>query len=407
MKSTFNILFYLKYGSPAKDGKLPLMCRITIDSDKTTFSCKKTLPPEIWDSKKGVAKGDSDEAKLANYTMDEIKKRLYRYYSEIMRTEGYVTPIHLKEFLLGVSSRDEMLLYRFNKHNHDYKKMVGAGRSLKTYQRYEIVYNHLKEFIIEEYRMTDIRMRDFSAKGVNLFDNWLRTERGCKTNTVWAYMTTLKHIFALASADGILKVNPFLGYKSRFEQVDRGYLSEEELAIVMKAEPVSPMEGLVRDLFVFSAFTGLSYTDVEKLEWGNLHKFFDGNTWIITRRRKTNTDTRVRVLDVPLKIIEQRGDRQSKIVFHIPSNNCCNVHLTELGQRCGINFRLTFHIARHTFATLLLSKGVPIESVSSILGHTNIKTTQIYAKITSKKLSEDMEALSQKIKNLESEYPNK
>ena len=169
---------------------------------------------------------------------------------------------------------------------------------------------------------------------------------------------------------------------------------------LLKFNTENATQRLVRDMFLFSVFTGLSYTDIKSLRWENVRTMFDGQTWIVTRRRKTRTPSNLLLLDIPRTILARYGNREAPYIFRIPSNNCCNDYLVEMGRNCGISTRITFHIARHTFATLSLSKGVPIETLSSILGHTSIRTTQIYAKITNQKISEDMTALAEKIKDL-------
>ena len=187
------------------------------------------------------------------------------------------------------------------------------------------------------------------------------------------------------------------------EQVDRGFLSEEELQLLMKTPMKNKSYELVRDLFVFAAFTGLAYSDIKNLTKNNLQTFLDGHLWIITRRQKTNVDSNIRLLDVPKRIIAKyEGKTGDDRLFAVPSNWSCNNILKNIGKQCGFKIKLTFHVGRHTFSTsLTLAKGMPIETVSRILGHTNIKTTQIYAKITNEKVSRDMELLSQKLAGLE------
>ncbi len=292
------------------------------------------------------------------------------------------------------------LLSFFYQHNEDFKTRIGHGRSKQSYLRYDIVYKHLRNHIRLAYHHEDITMGSVTIQMINAFEKYLRVDVGLRNNTVWVYMIAFKHIFSLARATGAIHIDPFLTFKNRFEQVERGYLTEEELQRVLLFQTGNATQAHVRDLFLFAAFTGLSYADVKALRWDNVRTLFDGQTWIVTRRRKTNTPSNLLLLDVPRHIMERIGERDSEHIFHVPSNNCCNEYLVDMGRRCGITTRITFHIARHTFATLSLSKGVPIETLSSILGHTNIRTTQIYAKITNKKISEDMSALAEKIKNL-------
>ena len=395
-----SILFYLKHGSPSKDNRLPLMCRITIDGESTSFSCKRRLPADRWDPRQGRMTGSDDEAQMINQELEHLREQLLTDFSAILKEYGSIKPQWLKEYTLGAPERQEMLLYMFHKHNEEFRKMVGYGKSQKSYQRYDIVYRHLRTFIRSRYFLEDIRVKYVTIHLINAFEQYLRVTLGLKNNTVWVYMITFKHIIALARAAGAIRSDPFSTYKNRFEQVERGYLTEEELQRLMLEPLEEGTQRRVRDLFIFSAFTGLSYTDIRNLRWDNVREVFDGETWIVTRRRKTHTPTSLLLLDIPRKILERCGDRSTSYIFRMPSNNCCNDYLIDLGRQCGIATRITFHIARHTFATLSLSKGVPIETLSSILGHTSIRTTQIYAKITNKKISQDMNTLADKIKSL-------
>lgn len=395
-----SILFYLKHGSPSKDNRLPLMCRITIDGESTSFSCKRRLPADRWDPRQGRMTGNYDEAQMINQELEHLREQLLTDFSAILKEYGSIKPQWLKEYTLGAPERQEMLLYMFHKHNEDFRKMVGYGKSQKSYQRYDIVYRHLRTFIRSRYFLEDIRVKYVTIHLINAFEQYLRVTLGLKNNTVWVYMITFKHIIALARAAGAIRSDPFSTYKNRFEQVERGYLTEEELQRLMLEPLEEGTQRRVRDLFIFSAFTGLSYTDIRNLRWDNVREVFDGETWIVTRRRKTHTPTSLLLLDIPRQILERCGDRSTSYIFRMPSNNCCNDYLIDLGRQCGIATRITFHIARHTFATLSLSKGVPIETLSSILGHTSIRTTQIYAKITNKKISQDMNTLADKIKSL-------
>ncbi len=247
--------------------------------------------------------------------------------------------------------------------------------------------------------VTAARLRD-ACLGLGV-----KRETLLKLNTVWGYMIGLKHVISIARNSGALPFNPFAGYINSPESVDRGYLTEREIQTLMEAPVKSGTCELVRDLFIFSVFTGLAYADVKALTTDRLQTFFDGNLWIITRRRKTNTESNIRLLDVPKRIIEKyKGLSKDDHVFPVPSNGRCNTILKELGRQCGFKIRLTYHVARHTNATtVLLSHGVPIETVSRLLGHTDLKTTQIYARITNQKISSDMEILSHKLEKMEKE----
>ena len=294
------------------------------------------------------------------------------------------------------------LLAFFGRHNDEFAAKVGFSRARETYARYQVVFRHLAAYIRKRYRKEDIPLQDIRAAFVNGFDAWLRTECRLSPNSVWAYMIVLKHILALARNEGLMTHNPFASYINSYTPVDRGYLSEEELVALMEVKPATRVEEQVRDLFIFSAFTGLSYIDIKALLEDHVRKFFDGNWWIVVRRHKTQVESYVRLLDVPLRLIEKyRGTMPDGRVFPVPSNNCCNENLHHLAARCAIRTHVTFHVGRHTFATLALNRGMPVETLSRILGHTNIRTTQIYAKITNKKISEDMARLAQGLSGIE------
>ena len=347
MRSTFKVLFYVKKGSEKPNGNLPLMCRLTVDGEIKQFSCKMDVPLRLWDVKNNRASGKSVEAQRINLAVDKIRVEVNR--------------------------------------------------------RYQTVCSHIREFLPHTYKREDIPLKELNLTFINDFEYFLRTKKKCRTNTVWDYMIVLKHIVSIARNDGRLPFNPFAGYINSPESVNRGYLTQKEIQTLMDALMKNTYHELVRDLFVFSVFTGLAYSDVKNLTADRLQTFFDGNLWIITRRKKTNTESNIRLLDVPKRIIEKyRGLTKDGCVFPVPSNGSYNKILKEIGKQCGFKVRLTYHVARHTNATtVLLSHGVPIETVSRLLGHTNIKTTPIYAKITVQKISQDMETLSYKLEEME------
>ena len=301
-----------------------------------------------------------------------------------------------------MNRKQEGILLFFARHNQHFSLKVGYSRTQSSYVRYRTVYNHLEAFIRSRYHREDLSWRDINNSFVEGFDTWLRSERHLSANTVWGYMISLKHIVMLARNEGRMSFDPFATYINSYTYVDRGYLSEEELIRLMEMSNCSDMDARVRDLFLFSAFTGMAYVDIKQLRKEHVRKMFDGQWWIIKRRQKTGVDSNIRLLDVPLRIVWKYWETgEDERLFPIPSNNCCNVHLKRIAQQCRIDKDLTFHKGRHTFATMALNRGMPIESLSRILGHTNIRTTQIYAKITNKKLSEDMALLSASLAQVE------
>ena len=304
--------------------------------------------------------------------------------------------------MVGAKKKTTGLLEYFDRHNLAFAEKVGNSRARSSYERYKTVYHHLQHYIHVRCHKEDLPLRAATAAFVNRFDRYLRVELRLSPNTVWGYMITLKHVLGLALRERLLPADPFADYINSYTPVDRGYLSEEELVRLMQVPSASVVEEQVRDIFLFSAFTGLSYIDIKNLREDNLRQMFDGNWWIVTRRHKTHVESNVLLLDVPLRLIEKyRGVMPDGRLFPVPSNNCCNEHLHALERRCGFRTHLTFHVGRHTFATLALNRGMPVETLSRILGHTNIRTTQIYARITNKKIGEDMVRLAAGLSRVE------
>ena len=366
MRSTFKVLFYVKKGSEKPNGNLPLMCRITVDGEIKQFSCKMDVPPRLWDVKNNRASGKSIEAQKLNLAIDKIRVKVNRRYQELMQTDGYVTTAKLKDAYLGIGVKQETLLKLFEQHNAEFEKKVGHSREQGTFTRYRTACNHIREFLPHTYKREDIPLKELNLTFIYDFEYFLRTEKKCRTNTVWGYMIVLKHIVSIARNDGRLPFNPFAGYINSPESVDRGYLTQTEIQTLMDAPMKNATHELVRDLFVFSGYTGLAYSDVKNLTADRLQTFFDGNLWIITRRKKTNTESSIRLLDVPKRIIEKyKGTGSGRPCF--PRSEQRQL-LKDIGRQCGFKVRLTYHVARHTNATtVLLSHGIPIETVSHLL----------------------------------------
>jgi site-specific recombinase XerD len=325
---------------------------------------------------------------------------------ELSDRESVVTAETVKNAFLGLNSHRDTLLGVFDRHNADYKTLVGKQTTEKTYNKYVYSRKQLHRFLVQKRGIEDIALRDITPKFVADFELFLLVECGLHRNTVTKRMQRFKRVVSLAHDNGWISVNPFASYKFQFEATDRGYLSEKELMTLMRYPVECPKTESVRDVFVFCCFTGLSYTDVKALREDNIQRSFDGELWIITKRHKTNVQSNVRLLSVPQQIIEKyRGKCSGGRVLPVPSNWYGNMLLKKLGNRCGIATKVTYHLARHTFATTVtLGKGVPIESVSRMLGHKSVRTTQIYARIVDTKVSRDMEELSHKLGNLESIY---
>ena len=279
------------------------------------------VSPHLWDVKNNRASGKSAEAQRINRAVDKIRVEVNLRYQELMKTDRYVTAAKLKDAYLGIDIKQETLLKLFEQHNAEFAKKVGHSRVKGTFQRYITVYKHIREFLPHTYKREDIPLKELNLMFINDFEYFLRTVKKCRTNTLWGYMIVLKHIISIARNDGRLPFNPFAGYINSPESVDRGYITKEEIHTMMNTEMFDTTHELVRDLFLFSVFTGLAYSDVKNLTTDNFQTFFDGNLWIITRRKNINTKSNIRLLDVPRKIIEKhKGMTRNGHVSPVSSN---------------------------------------------------------------------------------------
>lgn len=403
MRSTFKVLFYLKKNAPKKNGYVPVMCRITIDGTIAQFSCKLDVNPDLWDTHSGQASGRTTEAKETNLFLDNIRVGVNTHYREIFDKDNYVTAEKVKNAYLGLGMKHETILKVFAQHNEDFEKQVGKMKSKSTYQKYCTVYRHLQDFIRYRYKVSDMALKELTPTFIIDFELYLRTTQECTHNTVWVYMMPLRRMITIAQNNGWLNRDPFVDYSISPEDSDRGYLTKEEIKKLMNAPIIKKKHELVRDLFIFCCFTGLSFRDLKNLTTDNLQTSFDGHEWIITKRQKTKVQSNIRLLDVALRIIEKyKGIAKDNRVFPVPSYANLRDNITLIVQACGIKKHVTWHMSRHTYATeICLTNGMPIETLSKTLGHTNISTTQIYAKITNEKVSHDMEALSHKLQDIE------
>ncbi|MCL6216883.1 site-specific integrase [Zunongwangia pacifica] len=404
-RSTFKLLFYLKKNEPKKNGTVAIMGRITIDGKAASFSTKLEITPSNWDLKHGRVPGKSKQALSTNTKLDNIRLRIDKHYEELLKYDGFVTPQKLKLSFLGVGIMEDAILKVFQAHNDDFAKMVAKReRSQSTHNKYKIVYNHLAEFIKLRYLREDMAFKELTSDFIREFDFYLRVDKECTHNTVWVYTMPVLRIVELAIKKGMIRNNPFEDYEITMKEADRGFLLKGDVEKIMLCQLPKKRYELVRDLFVFSCFTGLSYADIKKLKRNNIQNFFDGHQWVISRRKKTDVSSNVRLLEIPKKIIEKYfGTTRNEFVFPVPSNATCNNHITRIMAIAEITAeqKVTFHTARHTFATMVLTAGASLESVQKMMGHTNITTTQIYAKILNEKVGMDMDIVARNLKAME------
>ena len=403
MRSTFRILFYLKRNAPKSNGLVPVMCRITVNGKISQFSCKLDVDEKHWDVKTGRMTGRSVVALEANRMLDKIRVGINKAYQDICDKDNYVTAEKVRNAFLGMGMNHETLLAVFRQHNEDYAKQVGKIKSQRSYWKYRTVYNHLSEFIRQRYKVSDIALKELAPAFITDFELFLRTEKNHCTNTIWSYMMPFKRIIYMSINNGWLQRDPFYAYSITKEETKRGFLSKEEIKMLIEGSFKKKSYELIRDLFIFCCFTGLSWTDMANLTKENLQTSFDGHLWIKTNRQKTGTETNLRLLEVPLRIIKKyEGCSEDGKLLPVPCYPNCKNGIKVIAKKCGIEKNVTWHMSRHSFATTVcLSNDMPIETLSKMLGHRSIRTTQIYAKITAEKVSNDMERLSQALAPME------
>ena len=403
MRSTFRILFYLKRNAPKSNGLVPVMCRITVNGKISQFSCKLDVDEKHWDVKTGRMTGRSVVALETNRMLDKIRVGINKAYQDICDKDNYVTAEKVRNAFLGMGMNHETLLAVFSQHNEDYAKQVGKIKSQRSYWKYCTVYNHLSEFIRQRYKVSDIALKELAPAFITDFELFLRTEKNHCTNTIWSYMMPFKRIIYMSINNGWLQRDPFYAYSITKEETKRGFLSKEEIKMLIEGSFKKKSYELIRDLFIFCCFTGLSWTDMANLTKENLQTSFDGHLWIKTNRQKTGTETSLRLLEVPLRIIKKyEGCSEDGKLLPVPCYPNCKNGIKVIAKKCGIEKNVTWHMSRHSFATTVcLSNDMPIETLSKMLGHRSIRTTQIYAKITAEKVSNDMEKLSKALSSME------
>ena len=398
MRNTFKILFYVKRKAPLRNGELPIMGRITIDGRRAHFSTRLSVPAQLWEAASGRAAGRSVAARRINERLSNIRFRIETCYESLFAEQVLVSPQRVKARFFGADSGGANLLAFFRQHNDDFARMVGVSRSKGSYYKYRCVYLQLAAFIRRRYGRDDLPFRELDRNFLVGFHAWILQESALRTNTAWVYMTALKHILMLARGSGHMQRDLFVNYKLHSEHVARNFLSEEELTEIMHVPLEEPELRLVRDAYVFSCFTGLSYIDLRELRPENLRRERE-ELWISTKRRKTGTEVDMRLFAVPRAILSHYGPTPcGQRIFNLPSNGWCNVCLRRIVGRTRIGRYLTFHSARHTFATTItLAQGMAIETISKLLGHRNIKTTQIYATVSRARLGGELDRLAHRL----------
>jgi len=402
---TFSILFWINK-SRTIENKAEIFVRITADGKRANIGIKRKINIDLWDIQNKKVKGKTKESQEINQYLNLVHARLLGIYQDLKYKGELITPQLVKSLYHGENINSKTLLELLEYHNRKIENTLAPG----TIRNFGVTENYINRFLKKNLKTTNVYLRQLNYKFISDLEMFLVNyypkghPKAMSRNTVMKHLQRLRKIINLAYQLEWIEKDPFLRWKPTFEHKQREFLSANELNNLETYNFLIDRLDRVRDLFVFSCYTGISYSDIMELTNNNLIIGEDGNNWIVTKRLKTKTSVRVPLLDPAKNVLAKYKDHpvtmHSATLLPKITNEKTNLYLKEIADAVGIKKNLTFHMARHTFATTVtLSNGVPIETVSKMLGHTKLATTQIYARVLDKKISEDMSALQNKLKN--------
>lgn len=406
-RDSFRVLFFLKKTRLLKNGEASVCMRITVNGTRVENNIRKSIDPALWSQAKETARGKSRRACDLNTYIEEARIKLYQIFCELEQQNRSVTAHLLQELFFGQKKPEEVrtLLGTMQEHNDQCRALVGTDYALITVRRYESCRRYLAELIRQRYGKEDLPLAEVNGELVRAFAFYLKTEKGCQQNTVIRYMKCLKKITNLARANDWMAKDPFLGIRFHEKEVVREFLTMDELQTIYRKEFPLERLTLVRDVFIFAAFTGLAFIDVQQLAPEHIVHDNNGNLWIRKPRQKTKNMCNIPLLDIPLEILRKYADhptcRKKGVLLPVPCNQKMNSYLKEIADICMIRKNLTTHCARHSYATsVCLANGVSLENVAKMLGHSNIKMTQHYARVLDSSILRDMMQVERAISQL-------
>lgn len=402
LEKSFAILFSLRKPKGYTTGEAPIYMRVTANGGRREISIKHSCLPDRWNAQAQRAKGTNEATRTLNALLDSLERNVHEARLKLQEKNRPVTAESILNVLTGQDEKPQMLLEIFQRHNDQLAALENTEYAAATVKRYTTALGHTREFIMWKYSLSDIEIKNLSFDFVSDLEFWFKSVRKCNHNSTIKYISNLRKIVTYCLKSGWIPKDPFFGFKMSKKEVVREYLNDDELQAMANKHFAIDRLGQVRDIFLFCCYTGLAFIDVFQLTRDHITKGVDGNQWIFTYRQKTETPTRIPLLP-PAQVILDKYKNHPKCVnqntvLPVLSNQKMNSYLKEIADACGITKTLTFHIARHTFATTVtLNNDVPIESVSKMLGHKSIRITQHYAKIIDKKVSADMQMLQKKL----------
>jgi site-specific recombinase XerD len=405
MELSYSLLFYLKKPKNYTSGNIPVYMRFTVDGIPKECATTRTADPGKWCSKTNREDGKTETTKSLNFHLEDLQQKVHNAHAVLVKEGKNITAAGLRDKFLGrdIPQRIPQLLEIFRLHNKQMKELIGREFEENTLKGYRTCLLHLTGFIKKNYRSDDLEINLLDYNFINDFNYYLKLDGGIQPISAAKYLKHLKKVVNnYILKPKLLRDNPFSEFKSKAKVKEREFLSQLQLDRLIKKDFKIPRVANVRDIFVFCCYTGLSYADVKKLSRNEITKGIDGGQWIFTHRKKNDNSSRIPLLKPALQIIAKYRNHpkcvSEDVVLPVLSNQKMNSYLKEIADSCDITQNLTFHLSRHTFATTVtLTNGVPIESVSKMLGHVDIKTTQHYAKVIDTKVSQDMKKLRRKL----------
>lgn len=399
-ENKLKVSFFVQAKRTDKKGLVPIIGRISLGRTHSGFSTKCKTPLFLWDSRKQRLVGKSAIAVSINQKLSECTALIHSRFHELSERKTVFTATDVRDAYQGQIYRQTMLLESFEEYLRQTKERIGIDRSLKTLKLRTYQLSLLREYVQKKQRVSDIPISQLDKAFIEGFEYYLTIDRKLKRSSISSTLSSLKTIVRMAVKRGVLDFYPFLGYSYERPKGEQRSITQEELQKIIDFEIEWENYRVVRDLFVFSCFTGLSISDVRNLKEENLVTE-EGKLCIKGRRMKTKTPYRVQVLSPALAIMERYRGKRAGFIFDVPTSDIIHNGMHHIQRNIDMERPLTFHMARHTFASLItLSAGVPIETVSRMLGHTNLRTTQIYAAVSSERIHRDMQKVEQRIQDV-------
>lgn len=398
MKQTFNVLFFIRKTKLKKSGDTPIMLRITIEGQLVEMQLKRDVKPNFWNQHKERCTGKDSASLEINRYLESVKLRLFEIHRKMEEEGKYISPIEIKRKFLGLDEEHKMFFQVFHEHNDKCRELVGKDYAKVTISRFDTCLKYMKEMALKQYNLKDIPLKEVNHAFIQDYIHFLKVEKSLSENTLIRYMKVIKKITNMALANEWMTKNPFVNIKFHEQEVHKEFLTKEELETLRTKEFDIPRLDLVRDVFLFQCWTGLAFVDVSELTEEHIVPDNEGNLWIRKARQKTKIMCNIPLLDIPLQLLEKYKDhpicQKKGILLPVMVNQKMNSYLKEIAICCGIKKNLSTHTGRHTFSTTVaLANNVSLENVAKMLGHTNTKMTQRYAKVLDQSILRDMQGV--------------